>query len=160
MLPMFQSSDIKSRVIRKWTDVSEERIISILRVENQPSKKNSDPAILSLLTAGFKLYSTCTDRTENACPYRSRSHVTARMSRCRAHSRICDQMSLSLSKSKLLYDWRSVSQSVCLGDHILLFPFFYQENWFALRLGAASLTRGRVCSLYCNLSVVRVADDS
>jgi hypothetical protein len=49
----------------------------------------------------------------------------------------------------------TVSQSVCLGvghsfgahEQILLFPFVLPENCFALRLGAPSLTRGRVCNL-------------
>jgi hypothetical protein len=42
------------------------------------------------------------------------------------------------------------------------FTFFFllPEICFALRLGAPSLARGRVCNLRCNLSVVRVAEDS
>jgi hypothetical protein len=41
-----------------------------------------------------------------------------------------------------------------------IFSFLLLENYFTLRLGAPFLTRGRVCILYCNLSVVRVEDIS
>jgi hypothetical protein len=62
-------------------------------------------------------------------------------------------------------DRRSVSQSWCRAPLCgpwpdFIFSFLLPENCFALRLGAPSLTRGRVCNLYCNLSVVRVAEDS
>jgi hypothetical protein len=48
-----------------------------------------------------------------------------------------------ISKSQLLYDWRSVSQSVCLGvghpfgalDQILLFPFFCRKIALLFVLG-------------------------
>jgi hypothetical protein len=40
------------------------------------------------------------------------------------------------------------------------FSFLLPDDCFALRLGAPSLTRGRVCNLYCSLSVVRVTEDS
>jgi hypothetical protein len=40
------------------------------------------------------------------------------------------------------------------------FSFLLPNNCFALRLGAPSLTRGRVCNLQFNLLVVRVAEDS
>jgi hypothetical protein len=40
------------------------------------------------------------------------------------------------------------------------FSFLLPDDCFALRLGVASLTRGRVSNLYCNLSVVRVAENS
>jgi hypothetical protein len=68
-------------------------------------------------------------------------------------------------KSKLLYDSRSVSMCSCRAPlwgswpNFTLF-FLLPENCFALCLGAPSLTRERVCNLWCNLSVVRVAQDS
>jgi hypothetical protein len=64
-------------------------------------------------------------------------------------------------KLKVLYDWRSVSQSVCLGvghsfgahDQILLFPFFC----FALRLGRPLWREDGsvVCSAICQWSESR-----
>jgi hypothetical protein len=61
----------------------------------------------------------------------------------------------------------TVSQSVYLGvghpfgahDQILLFPFLLPENCFTLCLAAPSLTRGWICNLQCNPSVVTVAED-
>jgi hypothetical protein len=55
----------------------------------------------------------------------------------------------SKSKSKLLYDWRSVSPYVLVSGPWpdFTFPFLLPENCIVLRLGAPSLTRGRVCNL-------------
>jgi hypothetical protein len=71
--------------------------------------------------------------------------------------------------SKLLYDWRSISQSVSI--------YWYWAPLWDLRpditpcrnvavwilrscfCGAPSLTRGRVCNLQCNHSMVRVAEN-
>jgi hypothetical protein len=43
----------------------------------------------------------------------------------------------------------TVGQSVIMSwcGQILVFPFLLQENCFAVRLGAPSLMRGRVCTL-------------
>jgi hypothetical protein len=38
---MLPSSEIQRCVVRMWADISEERITSIFRVENQPSKKTA-----------------------------------------------------------------------------------------------------------------------
>jgi hypothetical protein len=70
--------------------------------------------------------------------------------------------------SKLLYDWRSVSQSLSMS--------WYRAPLWDLRsdiascrnvvwnlrssfCGVPSLTRGRVCNLQCNHSMVRVAQN-
>jgi hypothetical protein len=47
--------------------------------------------------------------------------------------------------------WPTVSRPIRLGVR----HSFGADNWIALRFGAPSLTRRRVCNLYCNLSVVR-----
>jgi hypothetical protein len=58
-------------------------------------------------------------------------------------SKECYILLYDISKSKLLYDWRSVSQSVCLGvghpfgayDKILLIPFFCRKIALLFVLG-------------------------
>jgi hypothetical protein len=67
------------------------------------------------------------------------------------------------SESELLNNWRSVSQSVCLGVEpnlglltrdIIIIIFF--ESYILVLFGAPSLTRGRVChlSVYSQSTVV------
>jgi hypothetical protein len=76
----------------------------------------------------------------------------------------------SCSKSKLLYDWQSVSQSVCLG---IEYPYGNcDQKLFPIGMllseicGIVSIDdemmmmmRGRVCNLQCNHSIVRVAQN-
>jgi hypothetical protein len=74
------------------------------------------------------------------------------------------------SKSKLLCDWKSVNQSV--SQYVLVSStlvglatryYFLSEccclKFAVLYLLAPSLTRGRVCNLQCNHSIVRVAQN-
>jgi hypothetical protein len=57
--------------------------------------------------------------------------------------------------------WPTVSEDPFRAhDQIFLLPLFCRTICFALCLGAPSLTRGWVCNLWCNLSVVRVVEDS
>jgi hypothetical protein len=67
------------------------------------------------------------------------------------------------TKSKLLYDWRSVSQSVCLGfghlfgahDQILLFPFFFCRKIALIIILGHILWRkdgSVICSAICQWS--------
>jgi hypothetical protein len=71
-----------------------------------------------------------------------------------------------MSKPKLLYDWRSVNQYVLvtsplwdLRPDITSFQMVAVWNLLYCLCGAASLTRGQVCSLQCNHSMVRVAQN-
>jgi hypothetical protein len=75
-----------------------------------------------------------------------------------SYSHTCVAVFTVVSKSKLLYDWRSVCMSRCRAhsgtcDQILLAvsKFLYKSCCIA-SVGAPFLTRGRVCSLQCNHS--------
>jgi hypothetical protein len=58
---------------------------------------------------------------------------------------------------RLLYDWQSVSMSWYRAPLWDLRPDIYLRSCIYL---APSLTRGRVCNLLCNHSIVRVAQNS
>jgi hypothetical protein len=67
------------------------------------------------------------------------------------------------SKLLILYDWQSVSMSWCrarlwdLRPDITSCRYVAVWNLRSCFYGAPSLTRGRVCNLWCNHSMVRVA---
>jgi hypothetical protein len=67
-----------------------------------------------------------------------------------------------VTRSKLLYDWQSVLVSSTLVG--LVTRYYFLSECCCLKFGscfygAPSLTRGRVCSLQCNHSMVRVAQN-
>jgi hypothetical protein len=81
--------------------------------------------------------------------------------------RVISFLMVGICRSSWCCDRRSVDLSVLVSGTPLgpmtrfyFFHFIFPENCFALRFGAPSLTRGRVCNVYCNLSMVRVAEDS
>jgi hypothetical protein len=96
----------------------------------------------------------------------SRYYRTLRISLCKHSIQIQECIK---SKSKLLYDWQSVSQSVSMSWYRaplwdLLLDIISCRNVAVRNLrsciyGAPSLTRGRVCNLQHDHSMARVAQN-
>jgi hypothetical protein len=70
------------------------------------------------------------------------------------------------SRSRLLYDWKSVSQNVLVSSILvgLATRYYFLSECYCLKFAvfiywAPSLTRGRVWNLQCNHSIVRVAQN-
>jgi hypothetical protein len=85
----------------------------------------------------------------------------------RAHSRgnlnVSSQIKLKLTlsevKVKIIYHLRSVGQYTLVSGIHLGPATNFSSFCYYLLCGAPSLTRGRVCSLQCNQSMVRVAQN-
>jgi hypothetical protein len=65
-------------------------------------------------------------------------------------------------KSKLLYDWCSVSEYVLISSTLLGLStrYYFLSECCCLKFAVVFLTRGRVCNLQCNYSMVRVAQNT
>jgi hypothetical protein len=68
---------------------------------------------------------------------------------------------LYISRSYFTTDSQSVSQYVLASSTLvgLTTRYYFLSEYYCLIWGAPSLTRGRVCNLQCNHSIVRVAQN-